>query len=83
MNFVHSKWADKSMIIYVDCKPLIYMFLELYTGKGDGENNKLAMQISSKEIKIILISRELNNVADSLAKSGAQKSEMAQFWTHT
>lgn len=81
-NFVGSKWVNKSLIIYVDCKPLICRFLELFSGKPEGDCSELALQISTKSIKVNLISRDLNNMADSLAKTGSQKLEMTQSWSH-
>ena len=81
-NFVKSKWANKSLIIYVDCKPLVVRFLELYSGKNDGEHAELTNQVISRKISIKLIPRELNNVADSLAKKGGQKAELASLWAY-
>lgn len=74
---------DKSLIIYVDCKPLVNRFLDLHAGRDVEGNMELAMLIGPKQITVKLISRELNTISDSLAKSGARKKSLAQFWSNT
>lgn len=51
-------------------------------GVGEGDT-ELAMQIVSRKINIKLIPRELNNVADLLAKLGAHKLDISKFWAFT
>lgn len=82
-KFAQLVWADKSLLVYVDCKPLINRFLEIYShARGEGDT-ELAMQIVSRKINIKLIPRELNNVADLLAKSGAHKLDISKSWAFT
>lgn len=79
-NFLKSRWVKCSLIIYTDSKSVWKKFLELYSGSYQGEFGDFVKLVRSKEIKVQHIPRDLNVLADSLAKSGARKSNMAFFW---
>ena len=79
-SFAGSKWGSKSIRIYSDSINLVNNFLQLQVATNNYSDPSLHKLVSSMQISIKFIPRELNTRADLLAKRGARRPDMALFW---
>ncbi|XP_017245737.2 uncharacterized protein LOC108217416 [Daucus carota subsp. sativus] len=79
-NFLTSKWASKSLIIYTDCSAVIHKFMDSYVDRSEEARWPFDGLAQVQNIQVRCIPRDLNSKADFLAKSGAQKNQISLFW---